>query len=448
MKILWFLLFAFATPSLWAQKILNYNDYQELAKHNLSYLDKGGVLKSQRVKFKQYTLELYDEKGNSEFSTSWPQIPDLVRRLETGNHKDLYGGMNKTLRELSGGLIKQGSGEYHPIPTEISELTVAIDPGHFAKDFTQAIREDKYVKMRGKDIGLSKDVSFYEADLTDITAAIVKLELEKLGAHAFLTKGMGENSLGKTFHEWYRREFKGDLQHYYQDGDVPKVEYESYLKMDSVGIFNTFYRFVEFRKRIDLINNTNPTVTIIIHYNAAEGGKRDADGFLKPVQNDYSMAFVPGAFSSYELRRYSEKLDFLRLLMSSDMDKSMRLAHLILNQESLIGIPPVQNDQHLLDERYCSVTDYEGVYCRNLAMTRTIRGPLVYLEALLQDNGKEAVELAKRDYALEHPMYGKIMVPKRCYEVAMCVVKGITDWLEENKSYSSTATPAPDLEKK
>ncbi|HLZ15760.1 MAG TPA: hypothetical protein VKQ08_01920, partial [Cyclobacteriaceae bacterium] len=113
-----------------------------------------------------------------------------------------------------------------------------------------------------------------------------------------------------------------------------------------------------------------------------------------------------------------------------------------------IGIPPVQNDQHVLDERYCSTTDYEGVYCRNLAMTRTVRGPLVYLEALLQDNQKEAIELSKREYELDHPMYGKIMVPKRCYEVAMCVVKGITNWLEENKSYSASSTPEADPNKK
>jgi N-acetylmuramoyl-L-alanine amidase len=447
MKIFLLTISVLVSGSLAAQKILNYNDYKELAKYNLSYLDKGGVVKLQRVKFKERDLELYDEKGANEFSITWPQVPQLVRRLETGDHKDLYGGMNKSLKDLSGGLIKQGA-EYHPIPTEMADVVVAIDPGHFAKNFTQAIREDKYVKMHGADLGVAKDINFYEADLADITAAIAKLELEKLGARAFLTKGMGENSLGKSFHDWYVKDYKGDLQKYYNDGDVTKTDYETYLHSDSNALFNTFYRFVEFRKRIDLINSSDPTMTIIIHYNAAEGGKRDADGFLKPVQKNYSMAFVPGAFSGYELRRYAEKLDFLRLLMSPDLNKSMRLAHLILEQENLIGVPPVQNDQHVLDERYCSRTDYDGVYCRNLAMTRTVRGPLVYLEALLQDNEKEAVELAKRDYAFDHPSYGKMMVPKRCYEVAMCIVKGVTNWLEENKSYSSISAPNTDSNKK
>lgn len=443
MKLFALSILVLVSGSLAAQKILNYNDYKELAKYNLSYLDKGGALKLQRVKFLDRHLELFDEKGVNEFSITWPQVPELVRRLEAGDHKDLYSGMHKTLKNLSGGHIKQGA-EYHVIPTEMSDVVIALDPGHFAKNFAQAIREDKYVKMHGADVGVSGDLSFYEADLADITAAIAKAELEKLGAKAFLTKPMGDNSLQKSFHDWYVKDFRGDLDWYYKDGDVTKADYDVYLKADSNTIFNTFYRFVEFRKRIDLINNSNPTATIIIHYNAAEGGKRDADGFLKPVQSNYSMAFVPGAISGYELRRYAEKLDFLRLLMSPDLNKSMRLAHLILDQENLIGVPPVQNDQHVLDERYCSRTDYEGVYCRNLAMTRTVRGPLVYLEALLQDNEKEVVQLAKRDYAFEHPTYGKMMVPKRCYDVAMCIVKGITNWLEENKSYSTSAqTPDP-----
>src|SRR6185369_14387823 len=123
MKILWFIIFVLVSGSVGAQKILNYRDYQELAKYNLSYLDKTGALKAQRVKFKQHTLELYDEKGVNEFTTSWPQVPQLVKRLETGDHKDLYGGMYKNLKDLSNGLVNQGN-EYRPVPTEMSQISV------------------------------------------------------------------------------------------------------------------------------------------------------------------------------------------------------------------------------------------------------------------------------------------------------------------------------------
>ncbi|HEV8513974.1 MAG TPA: hypothetical protein VGQ59_11890 [Cyclobacteriaceae bacterium] len=439
MKKLFSIVLALMTLTTFAQKVKSYYDLPLLAKSNLSFLDKSKNISSSRVFIKEHTLVIADQHGNEEIFLPWTEVPDVVRRLETGDHKQLYNGTNKTLKSLRGNYIKAGT-EYHPIPTEMTDLIVAIDPGHFAGNISEAIREDKFVKMHGTELGLKKDISFYEADLNDITATIVKLELEKLGAKSFLTKGAGQNGIGKSFHDWFKKDFRADLQGAYIDGDVSKNNYEAYAKADSNQIFNTFYRFVEFRKRIDLINNSNPSITVVIHYNASEGGKRDADGFLKPVEANYSMAFVPGAFLGHELQRYSEKLDFLRLLLSPDLDKSMRLAHLILQAERGIGVEPVKHDQHVLDERYCTPTDYDGVYCRNLAMTRTIRGPVVYLEALLQDNKNEAVVLAKKDYVLDHPQYGKMMVPKRCYDVAMSIVKGITDWLEENKSFSQTAS--------
>ena len=43
MKLLWFIILILVSGSVCAQKILNYRDYQELAKYNLSYLDKTGV---------------------------------------------------------------------------------------------------------------------------------------------------------------------------------------------------------------------------------------------------------------------------------------------------------------------------------------------------------------------------------------------------------------------
>jgi hypothetical protein len=148
------------------------------------------------------------------------------------------------------------------------------------------------------------------------------------------------------------------------------------------------------------------------------------------------MAFVPGAFLGHELKRPSEILDFLRLLLSSDMDKSMRLAHLILQEEqNTMGIAPVQAKDHVLDNKFCTVTPYDGVYSRNLAMTRAVRGPVVYLEALLQDNENEARLLSVNDLEIDHPTLGKIRVPSRCAVVAKAIAKGIENWLEENKSF-------------
>ena len=149
------------------------------------------------------------------------------------------------------------------------------------------------------------------------------------------------------------------------------------------------------------------------------------------------MAFVPGAFLVHEATRTSDKVDFLRLLLSTDMDKSMRLAHMILMQERLLtGIAPVGHDEIKLDDQVCTKSIYDGVYLRNLAMTRMVRGPVVYLEALLQDNKDMAMQLGVKDIEFTHPEKGPMKAPMICEKVAQSVVNGILAWLEENKSYS------------
>lgn len=417
------------------QKETKYTDYHQMAKDNLIYLDKMGTL-STRVKMTDYIFELYAPNAvKPEIFLPWTQVGDVVAKLETGNHHEMYNGYNKTLKELQGKYTK-GATTYHPVPTSFQDLNLAIDPGHFAGNFKEAIREDKYVKIKGATLGLKKDIEFYEAELNDMTAIVLQFEIEKLGGRAFTTKGMGQNSLGISFREWYQKDFKRDLEKALIDGDIDKKYREEELIADTNRVYNHFFRFIEMRKRIDMINSNNPSVTIAIHYNAMEGGKRDEDGFLMPVQRNYSMAFVPGAFLTQELNRPSEKLDFMRLLFSPDLDESIRLANLILEAErTMIGVSQVPAQDHVLDDKYCTLTKFNGVYCRNLAMTRTVRGPIVYLEALLQDNDLEAVNLSKKDFIVDSPRYGRIAVPERCVKVAQAIVRGIGEWLNDNKSY-------------
>jgi hypothetical protein len=49
----------------------------------------------------------------------------------------------------------------------------------------------------------------------------------------------------------------------------------------------------------------------------------------------------------------------------------------------------------------CIGTKSEGVFCRNLVLCRKINAPLVYGEALYQDNELECLELKKRDLEVE-----------------------------------------------
>lgn len=418
---------------------IKYTDYKSLAKANLDLLDKDKKLADNRVVVDDLGIKL--KTGiKIDFYVAWPDVPKLVDRLESSDPYKLIeafttGGEHKLQRILR----EPVAIKYKQLPVTLDSLVIGIDPGHFASDFKEAIMEEKYVKIKGSDLGLKKDVKFYEAELNDFTALALENKLLAAGAKPFRTKGLGGNSIGKNFTHWYASEFKGDLLESYKSGLITKRQYETLPKSDSLTVFHLLYKQIELRKRIDLINQNVPALTVCVHYNAHENSKRNSDGYLPVVKENYSMAFVPGAFLWNELERPSVQLDFLRLLLSPDLDKSKRLAHLILEKErELMGISQVPTQNIALDERYCTYTLYDGVYARNLALTRTVRGSVVYLEVLLQDNDIEALNLAKRDFEINHSIYGKLKIPKRCEEVAESIYQGILQWIEENKVIAST----------
>jgi hypothetical protein len=64
-----------------------------------------------------------------------------------------------------------------------------------------------------------------------------------------------------------------------------------------------------------------------------------------------------------------------------------------------------------------------GIYCRNLALTRLIHGPLCYGETLLQDNPDEAKRLAQKDFD-----FNGIKLPSRIIEVAHAYINGICEY--------------------
>ena len=421
------------------------------AEKNLRYLAKGSAIKN-AFTFELHGIQLREFNQNGQVESSNPfflqyqLIPRLITLLETTEPYELNKmAFSRLDRYRWQDILQQqtysyaAARNYKEMPTSLDSLVVAIDPGHFAANLKEAQWEEKWVKVKGSDVGQKKDVQFYEAELTDLTALILETKLLEAGAKPFTSKPFGRPAI-RPFFDWYKYDFKSDLFAAHRDHLITDTDLELLTthEKDSVFVFRKFYRFLEFRKRIDFINQSVPNVTVSIHYNAHENSMRDKDGYLTPVKENYSMAFVPGAFLDRELLRVSEKVDFLRLLLSQDIDKSARLAHLILEAErNIAGISQVPQQNVAIDERYCMPTDWDGVYARNLAITRSVKGPVVYLEALLQDNDWEAVNLSKRDYEFIHPVHGKLYAPKRCEQIAEAIFTGIKQWVEENRKYAS-----------
>lgn len=69
----------------------------------------------------------------------------------------------------------------------------------------------------------------------------------------------------------------------------------------------------------------------------------------------------------------------------------------------------------------------DGIYCRNLALTRRVHGPLCYGETLIQNNPEEAKRLAQENFSSNG-----IMISSRIAEVARAYFRGICEYFGLN----------------
>lgn len=106
------------------------------------------------------------------------------------------------------------------------------------------------------------------------------------------------------------------------------------------------------------------------------------------------MAFVGGAFMAGDLSSPEKRFEFLRLLITDDLENSIALSSDVVNSfEKILNVKTASfNDAKYLIEG-CLPANEVGVYCRNLQLTRYIHSPLVYGETLYQDNINECVLL-------------------------------------------------------
>ncbi len=421
----------------------NYDLYKKRAEVNLKYLSNDFTIKSRvRIDPKGITVFKDHSKTTHDLDLYWNDLPKFVEIIENWNYYEMVRAfMSKGSQAFQGHNVSQHYHWYNPLPdtTEIENISIAIDPGHFAGNSIEAEYEKRYAKFRGKEVGKSNDILFYEADLTYAIAVILEQEIKKKypGILVKITRPYGKSALGKTFKEWMRDDFRNDLEVARKAGDVNTEMYKLLSRDSAVNerfVFEKFFKLVEFRKRIQIVNEFKPTMTFVIHLNAQEGNKRSADGYLSPVDENYHMVFVPGAFLNNELERVDHKVDFFRLLTSQDLQNSMRMGDLVMKHTSrLTGVPVISRENDLKVLRDVSIpTDYEGVYCRNLGILRMIRGVITYGEFLVQDNKEELHKLAAKDYSYKLSDGKVVKTSKRAYEIAMGHVLAVEEYLSQN----------------
>jgi N-acetylmuramoyl-L-alanine amidase len=302
---------------------------------------------------------------------------------------------------------------------------IAIDAGHFAGNMEVAKIEQKFIEFKPSPENKLRDtIRFNEGFLTFQTAELLKHQLEEQGAVVFMTRPrQNYTSFQITYNDWILRKKKRTLDSLLKTGNISYQRHATLMKLSAQKLFWEFFRDFELMERARIINEFKPDVSIIIHYNVDE---KNAD-WKSPTSKNYTMAFIAGGITADNFSKTINKIHFLRLLISNQINESERLSSLTVNQfNKLMNIKVAKkNDADYLREN-CLNTPSVGVFCRNLALCRHINSTLVYGECLYQDNESECVKLSTNDYELNNQK-----IPKRIYEAAMSYYHAVNEFFSK-----------------
>ena len=302
---------------------------------------------------------------------------------------------------------KRGEHEYHlnfgsekppqlpPKKKGLKEMKIALDPGHFGGEW--AGLEKRIIEITH----LGKKYQFDEGTLTLSTALLLKRKLEERGAEVMITRcKRGSGAIQESFFDW----LKGNPQHWRGESSLSTLFRNSYNRLD-------------LRERANMINAFAPDFTLVIHYNAMGSDAAEV------AQHNFNLVFIPGSFCENELDSKESRIEFLRLLCSDELSQSLSLAReLSCSFSHHLKLP-------LYDGVMASSMQVEtGIYCRNLCLTRLIRGPICYGETLIQNHPDELEMLSKQDLIVDG-----ISCPQRVAQVADAYFEGILHYLGERR---------------
>jgi N-acetylmuramoyl-L-alanine amidase len=296
-------------------------------------------------------------------------------------------------------------------------MRIAIDPGHIAGDIETGKLETKYISFVTSNYD---SIKIAEGMLTYATALILKEKLEKDGAIVFITRNENGNSaFGLTFEQWLKSSYRKAVDSLFACTKINETKRNLLLSASCSKRekFKTVFKDIELAERCKRINAFNPDISIIIHYNVDETNT----GWQKPTSKNFNMAFVAGAFVESDMQTIDKRAAFTRLLLSDDIENSIHLSTVMLsNFESILKVKTAD----VLDATYlsnnCKITTSKGVYCRNLQLTRNIKGTLIYGETLYQDNEQECILLNNEKDKSKN---------KRVQQVAEAYYKGLLEYI-------------------
>lgn len=298
----------------------------------------------------------------------------------------------------------------NPVSTSVRKdligVKIAIDPGHLGGPYANL--EDRFIDIPPS-LERAESIKFDEGTLCFLTAAYLKLLLEKEGAIVMLTRDrIGAGVFAEDFFDWLRQNVNLWVG---EGGSLKKL-------------FGKYYNPLDLRARAKKINEFAPDLSIVIHYNSQDGENNTASNHaISPL--NYNMVFVPGAFCHNELTDKDSRYEFLRLLVSDDLNLSLKLSRAVLEKfGEHLQVPPIAKSDGANYLNRVGMKIDEGIFARNLALTRLIHGPVCYGETLIQNNIDECVLLSRKDFVINGQFCSS-----RIKQVAEAYFEGIKKYL-------------------
>ena len=285
----------------------------------------------------------------------------------------------------------------------LNRSKIAIDPGHFGGKL--AYLEKRYVEMEND----GDMLIFDEGTLSFLTALHLKKKLEEHGATVFLSRqAIGKGACQEDFFDWL------------------KNHPEYWGKEESLStIFRCHYNRIDLRERAKIINAFEPDLTVLIHYNALDSELPHSQK-TKVTKRNFNLVFIPGAFCQGELASAEDRYHFLRLICTQDLECSFQIAQKLVGLFTAhLQVPPLKSSKKDACGFSHSQILSDGVFCRNLCLTRLIKRPLCYGETLIQNNLQEALALSKNETTIDG-----VPCPQRVIDVAEAYFEAISSYFK------------------
>ncbi len=268
---------------------------------------------------------------------------------------------------------------------------IAIDAGHFGTTMQDALIEEKYLLFYRPAQG--DTISLFESTLTFNTAQILKHLLEEQGAEVFTTRSKANHtSFDCTYQEFLKLHKRRVLDSLRKENQLTHTKYQALLQANDREFFWQFFRDFDLSNRARKINQFAPHATAIIHYNVDE---KNAP-WKAQTNKDFTMAFIGGAYTPRDLTKEENKIDFVRQLITPQLERSEKLAAETVNSfKENLAVPVARPQDATYLYKNSIATPSGGVFSRNLVLCRKINSVLVYGESLYQDNEKECEALMR-----------------------------------------------------